>query len=81
MIETVSDLHIDDFCKDTARILLTLYKRFPLKTTIYVEDFAGSDEPDEFGLHSPRFDAGFSALIWLQEQDYISFSGTIRKKP
>ncbi|WP_086931246.1 hypothetical protein [Agarilytica rhodophyticola] len=80
MIESVSDLHIDDFCKDTAKILLMLYKRFPTKTVVYVEDIAGPDEPDEFGLHSPRFEAGFSALVWLKEQDYIAYSGAIKQE-
>jgi len=76
----VGDLHIDDFCRDTARILLMLYKRFPVKTTLYVEDISGPDEPDEFGLHSQRFDACFSTLIWLKEADYITYSSTIRQE-
>lgn len=77
MTEHLGDLHIDDFCKDTAKILLVLYKRFPVKSALYVEDISGSDEPDEFGLHSPRFSAGFCTLLWLKETDYIQFSKTI----
>lgn len=76
----ISDLHIDDFCKDTARILLKLYKRFPVKTTLYVEDICGPDEPDEFGLHSPRFEACFGTLIWLKESDYIHYSSLIKQE-
>ncbi len=80
MIEPVGDLHIDDFCKDTAKTWLLLFRRFPVKTTLYVEDIAGADEPDEFGLHSPRFEAGFSALVWLHESDYIHYSDTVKQE-
>lgn len=76
----IGDLHIDDFCKDTAKILLLLYKRFPVKTILYVEDIAGPDEPDEFGLHSPRFEACFSTIIWLKESDYLSYASTVRQE-
>lgn len=80
MAKPIDDLHIDDFCKDTAKILLSLFRRFPVKTTLYVEDIAGADTPDEFGLHSPRFEAGFSAMIWLQEADYIQYSSPVNQE-
>lgn len=76
----MSDLHIDDFCKDIARILNHLYLQFPRKTTVYVEDIAGPDEPDEFGLHSPRHMACLGALVWLCEEGYIRFESTIRQE-
>lgn len=76
----MSDLHIDDFCKDIARILNHLYLQFPRKTTVYVEDIAGPDEPDEFGLHSPRHMACLGALVWLSEEGYIRFESTIRQE-
>ena len=76
----MSDLHIDDFCKDIARILNHLYLQFPRKTTVYVEDIAGPDEPDEFGLHSPRHMACLGALVWLQEEGYIRFDSAIRQE-
>ncbi|MFT5082784.1 MAG: hypothetical protein ACI9Y1_000817 [Lentisphaeria bacterium] len=79
-MEPVGDLHIDDFCKDTAKILIALYKRFPSKSTIFVEDISGPDEPDEFGLHNPRFEACFAAMLWLKETDYITFNQTIRQE-
>lgn len=79
-MKPVGDLHIDDFCKDVAKILIQLYRRFPVKTTLYVEDISGADEPDEFGLHSPRFEACFSAMVWLQETDYIQYSHTMRQE-
>jgi hypothetical protein len=60
------DVHIDDFFKDCAVILLHGFKYFPTKQVLYVEDICGPDEADEFGLHSPRHLAGFGAIIWLQ---------------
>lgn len=74
------DLHIEDFCKDAAKTMIMLYKRFPVKTTLYVEDISGPDTPDEFGLHCPRFNACFSAFIWLAENHYLSYSQTIRQE-
>lgn len=74
----MADLHIDDFYRDVATIFLRLYAIFPRKTTLYVEDICGPDQPDEFGLHHPRFQAGFSAMVWLAEQGYLNFQETIR---
>lgn len=76
----MSDLHIDDFCKDSAKILVALYAKFPQKLILYVEDIAGPDEPDEFGLHSPRHQACFSTMLWLGETDYISYIQPIRQE-
>jgi hypothetical protein len=76
----MSDLHIDDFFKDVARILNQLYLAFPRKTTVYIEDVAGHDEPDEFGLHSDRHLACLGALVWLSEEGYIRFEDTIRQE-
>lgn len=74
------DLHIDDFFKDAALILLQLYQVFPRKAAIYVEDISGPDEPDEYGLHSKRYMACLSAMLWLAEQGYLSFESTIRQE-
>lgn len=74
------DLHIDDFYKDAALILLQLYQVFPRKAAIYVEDISGPDEPDEYGLHSKRYMACLSAMLWLAEQGYLSFESTIRQE-
>lgn len=73
------DLHISDFYKDTARIILTLYQRFPTKTTLYVEDICGPDTPDDFGLHSPRHQACFSSIVWLAEENYLRYSQTMQQ--
>lgn len=79
-MEPVGDLHIDDFCKDSAKALILLYRRFPNKTILYVEDICGPDQPDEFGLHSPRFESCFSALMWLKDTDYIAYSHAMRQE-
>lgn len=74
------DVHIDDFFKDCAVILLHGFKYFPAKQILYVEDICGPDEADEFGLHSPRHLAAFSAISWLQEEGYIRFSEVDRQE-
>lgn len=74
------DVHIDDFFKDCAVILLHGFKYFPAKQILYVEDISGPDEVDEFGLHSPRHQAAFGAIIWLQEEGYIRFSEIDRQE-
>lgn len=72
----MSDLHIDDFFRDSAKILISLYAHFPKKTSIYVADISGADTPDEFGLHSPRHQACFDTMLWLTMADYITFEQT-----
>ena len=65
----MSDIHIDDFYKDAARVLLVLYQYFPRPYTVYVADISGPDEPDEYGLHSDRHQACFSAMIYKEAID------------
>jgi len=69
----VNDIHIDDFYKDTARILVLLYSHFPRKITLYVDDISGPDTPDEFGLHSPRHQACFHTMLWLASTGYLDY--------
>lgn len=76
----MADLHIEDFYKDVALILLRLYALFPRKQILYVDDICGADTPDEFGLPSPRYQAGFSAMVWLGEQGYLRHAGPIRQE-
>lgn len=71
------DLHIDEFYKDTGLVLLQLYGSFPRKTSVYVEDIAGDDNPDEFGLHSKRHLACFGAMLWLAEEGWLRYADTI----
>ena len=73
----MNNLHIDDFCKDCALILLQLYRVFPRRHTVYVEDICGSDTPDEVGLHSDRHMAGLGAMLWLAEEGYIRYQSLV----
>lgn len=76
----MTDLHIDDFYRDTALTLIRLYQCFPRKTILYVDDICGPDEPDEFGLHSERYLSCFSTMIWLGEEGYLRFDDVIRQE-
>lgn len=76
----MSDLHIDDFYKNCALIFKRLFHSFPQKCILYVEDIVGPDQPDDFGLHSPSFLNGFSAMLWLAEEGYIRYEETIKQE-
>lgn len=71
------DLQIDEFYKDAASALLSLYQAFPRKVALYVEDLIGREEPDEFGLPSKRHQSCLSALLWLADEGYLRFDSTI----
>jgi hypothetical protein len=76
----MADLHIDDFYRDCALTMLRLYASFPRKIVLYVDDICGPDTPDEFGLHSERHQACFSAMVWLAEAGYITFTEAVREE-
>lgn len=76
----MADLHIDDFYRDVALILLRLYSTFPRPRLIYVEDLLGPIEVDEFGLPSERGQACFSTLQWLAEEGWLRFDAAIRQE-
>lgn len=75
----MADINIENFYRHIAKILNILYIHFPTKAPIYVDEVAGIDEPDEYGLHSPTYMAGFYALIWLEEEGYLRYADTIRQ--
>ncbi|WP_027328850.1 hypothetical protein [Marinimicrobium agarilyticum] len=75
-----ADIHIADFYKDAARILVQLYNQFPRPTTVFVEDIAGPDTPDEFGLHSPRHQACLATMLWLAQSGYLTYQSLIRQE-
>ena len=75
----MADINIENFYKHIGKILSVLYAAFPTKSPIYVDDVAGIDEPDEYGLHSPDYTSGFFALIWLGDEGYLRYSDTIRQ--
>ncbi|MBE0484060.1 MAG: hypothetical protein IBX52_11230 [Bacterioplanes sp.] len=68
------DVHIDDFYKDCATILLLGFRFFPRQQTLFIEDISGPDDRDEFGLHSPRHLAAFGTAQWLKDEGYVRFS-------
>ena len=78
-VDAVADINIENFYKHIAKILSILYASFPAKTAIYVDDVAGIDEPDEYGLHSPHYTAGFFSLLWLADEGFIRFQDCIRQ--
>lgn len=73
----MADLHIEEFCHDTLRVLLQLYQVFPRRRAVYVEDISGEDEPDELGMHSARFLGCLGTMLWLAEEGYIRYVDTI----
>lgn len=76
----MADIHIADFYKDAARVLVQLYNSFPRRIMVFVEDIAGPDTPDEFGLHSPRHQACLATLLWLAQSGYVSYETLMRQE-
>ncbi len=76
----LDNLHIDDFNKDAARTLVFLYNYFPRKMDLYVEDISGPDEVDDYGLHSDRYLACMSAIIWLAEEGLIRYDALVKQE-
>ncbi|MDV2079061.1 MULTISPECIES: hypothetical protein [Marinobacter] len=76
----MADIHIEEFYKDTAIALVQLYNAFPRRVNLFVEDIAGPDQADEFGLHSRRHMACFGSLLWLAEEGYVRYVDTIRQE-
>lgn len=76
----MADIHIEEFYKDTAIALVQLYNAFPRRVNLFVEDIAGPDQPDEFGLHSRRHMACFGSLLWLSEEGLLRYVDTIRQE-
>jgi hypothetical protein len=74
------DIHIEEFFLDSTKILKRLYLAFPKKSNVFVEDIAGPDQPDDYGIHSDRFQSGFGAMIWLEKEGFISFESTLRQE-
>jgi hypothetical protein len=76
----MADIHVEEFYKDAAVALVQLYSAFPRRVNLFVEDIAGPDETDEFGLHSKRHMACFGALLWLAEEGFLRYVDTIRQE-
>ena len=76
----MADIHIADFYKDAARILIQLYNQFPRPTFLFVEDIAGPDTPDDFGLHGERHQACLATMLWLAKAGYIHYESLVRQE-
>lgn len=76
----MADIHVEEFYKDAAIALVQLYGAFPRRINLFVEDIAGPDDPDDFGLHSKRHMACFGALLWLAEEGFLRYVDTIRQE-
>ncbi|WP_243748534.1 hypothetical protein [Pseudomaricurvus alcaniphilus] len=61
-------------------MLVWLYRSFPRKSMLLVEDISGPDTPDEYGLHSQRHQSCFGAALWLAESGYIRYQDCIRQE-
>ena len=73
----MADIHIDDFCRDSALVLLQLFNAFPRPQAVYVEDISGPDEPDEVGLHSKRYMSCLGTMLWLADEGYLRYENLI----
>ena len=76
----MTDINIDDFFKDGAKVLSQLYSVFPRRHSIFVEDICGPEEPDEFGMRSQRHMSCFGTLLWLGEEGYLRYEDVIRQE-
>ncbi|MEM9621137.1 MAG: hypothetical protein AAF993_05775 [Pseudomonadota bacterium] len=72
------DIHVDEFFADAGKILVNLFRVFPRPVTLFAEDICGADTPDEYGVHSQRFQACFAAMLWLGEEGYLRYQDTIK---
>ncbi len=73
-----SDLHIDEFYADASKIIVNLFRVFPRPVTLFAEDICGADTPDEYGVHSNRYQACFAAMLWLGEEGYLRYQDLIK---
>lgn len=73
----MSDIYIEDFNRDVAIILHRLYNSFPRPAALYVDEVAGNDDPDEFGVASERHQRCLGAMIWLAEEGFLRYRDTI----
>jgi hypothetical protein len=76
----MADIHIDDFYRDAAKTFVHLYAQFPRPVMLYVEDIAGPDTPDDFGLHSPRHEACLGAFLWLAQTGYLHYKTLVKRE-
>lgn len=72
------DLQIDHFYQDASRALLILYRVFPRKAPLYVDELIGFQELDQYGLPTPRHQSCLGTLLWLGEEGYLRHDGLLQ---
>lgn len=80
MTAMADELNIDDFCHDVGKILTLLHQVFPRPIILSADDICGPEETDEFGIHSNRYLACFSTMLWLAEEGYLRYAETLRNE-
>jgi hypothetical protein len=73
----MSDIYIEDFNHDVAVILHRLYSSFPRPAALYIDEIAGLDDPDDYGVASERHQRCLGAMIWLADEDFIRYRDLI----
>lgn len=73
----MNEIYIEDFHRDVAIALVRLYGTFPRPAALYVDEIAGNDDPDEYGVQSERHQRCLGSLIWLGEEGVIRYRDLI----
>jgi len=76
----MSNINVDEFFANAAKILVQLQNSFPTPIILQVDDICGPEETDEYGMHSASYLACFSAMLWLAEEGYLRFNETVRSE-
>ncbi len=71
------DLHIDDFRRDSAIILLRLFNHFPRQHSIYISEISPEGYEDEYGLMNIRYEACLATMFWLAEEKLLTYKSEI----
>lgn len=69
----MNPVHIDDFYFVVSEVFCELYTAFPVRRLLLVEELTGPINWDMTGLPDRKSRACFEALIWLSEQNLLSY--------
>jgi len=78
-MQPFADLNIQEFSQHTATILLHLLGRFPVKQTLYIDDFIKSAQ-DDFGLKNENYYSLLASVQWLNEEGFIRYSAQVKQE-
>ena len=76
----MNGINTDEFFADAAKILTVMQTAFPQPIILQVDDICGAEDTDEYGMHTPRYLACFSAMLWLAEEGYLRYRETVRSE-